>query len=132
MKKIKKCYELTLKDRTYWVKAIGVWTLRDVEEYIRDFRSQVNPIIGASWGLVLDVRDWQASPLDVIAGITDNSNWCVRNHLMFVVALLPKDHVSGWQFLKATAVDLPEGFVKHRVDSEEEARKLLQDAGYLS
>ena len=132
MKNTKQCYELTLEAKTFWVRAMGVWTLRDAQEYIRDFRSTVNPIIGGPWALVLDVRDWQASPLDVVACITDNSNWCMRNNLMFAIALMPKDHVSGWQYLKATAVDLPEGFIRHRVEQVEAARDLLTTAGYLN
>ncbi len=45
MKNMKHCYDLTLEERTLWVRAIGVWTARDIDDYIRDFRATVNPII---------------------------------------------------------------------------------------
>jgi hypothetical protein len=131
MKNFKHCYDLMLEDRTLWVRAIGVWTVRDIEEYIRDFRATVNSLINAPWALVLDARQWQTSPKDIFAGVTDNSNWCVRNNLAHVIALLPQDHVIGWQFLKATAVEMPESLVRQRASSDEEARQLLLAAGFI-
>ncbi len=131
MKNMKICYELTLEDRTLWVRAIGVWTARDIEEYIRDFRAKVNPLISLPWALVLDVRAWQTSPQDILAGALDNTRWCVRNNLVHVVALVPKDHIIGWQFLKATSVEMPELMVRQRAENEEEARNFLRAAGFV-
>jgi hypothetical protein len=132
MKYNEPAYVLRLEQRTLWVKAIGVWTSRDISEYIRDFRTTVQPVIGAPWALVLDVRQWQTSPKEIFAGVTDNSIWCVKHHLTHVIALLPADHVIGWQFLKATSIDMPETLVRQRADSEQEARDNLIAAGYLT
>jgi hypothetical protein len=49
-----------------------------------------------------------------------------------VIALLPADHVIGWQFLKATSIDMPETLVRQRAGSEQEARDNLIAAGYLT
>lgn len=131
MKNMKHCYDLTLEDRTLWVRAIGVWTVRDIDDYIRDFRATVNPVISGPWACVLDVRAWQTSPQDILAGTMDNTLWCVRNNLVHVVALVPKDHIIGWQFLKATSVEMPEHLVRQRAQNEDEARQLLIDAGFI-
>ena len=131
MKNIRHCYEISLHDKTLWVRAIGVWTVRDLEDYIKDFRTTANSLIRGPWALVLDARRWETSPNDIFAGILDNSNWCIRNNLAHVVALLPQDHVIGWQFVKATSVEVPESLVKQRANTDEEARAMLIAAGFL-
>ncbi|ALZ76153.1 hypothetical protein [Rheinheimera sp. F8] len=131
MKDAKPAYELCLEQQTLWVRAIGVWTSRDIREYIGDFRDIVQPIIDRPWALVLDVRDWQTSPKEIFAGVTDNSNWCVQHGLAHVIALLPADHVIGWQFLKATAIEMPDALVRQRADTADEARRNLFAAGFL-
>ncbi|MFN6264468.1 MAG: hypothetical protein ACK4XG_16780 [Chromatiaceae bacterium] len=131
MKVANPAYELYLEQQTLWVRAIGVWTSRDIKEYIEDFRDIVQPIINRPWALVLDVRDWQTSPKEIFAGVTDNSNWCVQHRLAHVIALLPADHVIGWQFLKATAIEMPETLVRQRTDTTDEARRNLVAAGFL-
>ena len=131
MKDANPAYELYLEQQTLWVRAIGVWTSRDINEYIRDFRDIVQPIINRPWALVLDVRDWQTSPQEIFAGVTDNSNWCVQHRLAHVIALLPADHVIGWQFLKATAIEMPDALVRQRADNADEARRNLVAAGFL-
>lgn len=124
-------YVLELEHKTLWVQAIGVWTTRDIQAYIRDFRAIVQPIMQSPWALVLDARQWQTSPKEIFAGVTDNSIWCVQHQLAHVIALLPANHVTGWQFLKATAIDMPEDLVRQRVDTPEQARQNLVVAGYL-
>ncbi len=132
MKNAQPAYRLKLEQRTLWVRAIGVWTVRDIADYIADFRATVQPILGQPWALVLDVREWQTSPKEIFAGVADNSTWCVQHQLAHVVALLPADHVIGWQFLKATAVEMPPSLVRQRADSEQEARNNLVSAGFLA
>jgi hypothetical protein len=124
-------YVLELEHKTLWVQAIGVWTTRDIQAYVRDFRAIVQPIMQSPWALVLDARQWQTSPKEIFSGVTDNSIWCVQHQLAHVIALLPANHVTGWQFLKATAIDMPESLVRQRVDSTEQARHNLVVAGYL-
>lgn len=131
MKRNAPAYMLHLEQQTLWVRAIGVWTSRDIREYIRDFRMTVQPLIDKPWALVLDVREWQTSPKEIFAGVTDNSVWCVQHQLAHVIALLPADHVIGWQFLKATAVEMPESLVRQRADSEQQARENLIAAGFI-
>lgn len=124
-------FALVLEDQTLWVRAIGVWTVRDVEEYVRAFRELVAPVIQQPWALVLDVRQWQTSPAEIFAAALDNSEWCIAHQLAHVIALVPEDHLVGWQFVKATSVDLPGHLVRQRAASELEARKSLTVAGFI-
>lgn len=124
-------FELLLEDQTLWVRALGVWTLRDVDDYVRAFRELVAPIIGKPWALVLDVRQWQASPAEIFAAALDNSEWCLAHQLAHVIALVPADHLVGWQFVKATSVDVPGPLVRQRAGNDEEARQNLLVAGFI-
>jgi hypothetical protein len=124
-------FELVLEDQTLWVRAIGVWTIRDVEEYVRAFRELVAPVISKPWALVLDVRQWQASPAEIFAAALENSEWCLAHQLAHVIALVPADHLVGWQFVKATSVDVPGSLVRQRAGSDEEARQNLLVAGFI-
>lgn len=124
-------FELLLEDQTLWVRALGVWTLRDVDDYVRAFRELVAPIIVKPWALVLDVRQWQASPAEIFASALDNSEWCLAHQLAHVIALVPADHLVGWQFVKATSVDVPGPLVRQRAGSDEEARQNLLVAGFI-
>ncbi|WP_348733445.1 hypothetical protein [Rheinheimera texasensis] len=124
-------FELELEDQTLWVRALGVWTLRDVDDYVRAFRELVAPLIGKPWALVLDVRQWQTSPAEIFAAALDNSAWCLAHQLAHVIALVPADHLVGWQFVKATSVDVPGPLVRQRAGSDEEARQNLLVAGFI-
>jgi len=124
-------FELELEDQTLWVRAFGVWTLRDVDDYVRAFRQLVAPVIGKPWALVLDVRQWQTSPAEIFAAALDNSEWCLAHQLAHVIALVPADHLVGWQFVKATSVDVPGPLVRQRAGSDEEARQNLLVAGFI-
>ncbi len=124
-------FELELEDQTLWVHALGVWTLRDVDDYVRAFRELVAPLIGKPWALVLDVRQWQTSPAEIFAAALDNSEWCLAHQLAHVIALVPADHLVGWQFVKATSVDVPGPLVRQRAGSDEEARQNLLLAGFI-
>lgn len=124
-------FELELEDQTLWVRALGVWTLRDVDDYVRAFRELVAPLIGKPWALVLDVRQWQTSPAEIFAAALDNSEWCLAHQLAHVIALVPADHLVGWQFVKATSVDVPGPLVRQRAGSDEEARQNLLLAGFI-
>lgn len=124
-------FELVLEDQTLWVRAFGVWTVRDVDEYVRAFRELVAPVIQQPWALVLDVRQWQTSPAEIFTAALDNSEWCIAHQLAHVIALVPDDHLVGWQFIKATSVDLPGHLVRQRAASDSEARQSLLAAGFI-
>lgn len=124
-------FELVLEDQTLWVRAFGVWTIRDVEEYVKAFRKTVQPVIDKPWAVVLDVRQWQTSPAEIFVAAQDNSQWCVEHRLAHAVALVPSDSLIGWQFVKSTSVDVPAYLVRQRVDTDEEARNNLIAAGFL-
>lgn len=126
-----KAYQLQLMDQVLWVQVFGVSTLLGTEEYIRDFRALVASIVAEPWAVVLDIRQWQASPAQSFELIKQNSIWAIVNNLHHVELLLPTDEMLTWQYLKATEVDKPAYLTKHIAEDEKSARLFLQAAGYL-
>jgi hypothetical protein len=126
-----KAYQLQLTDRVLWVRAAGVSTVLSTEEYIRDFRALVAPIVSEPWAVVLDVRLWQACPAQSLELMKQNSVWAFANNLHHVEVLLPEDPLLTWQYLKATEAERPAYLTKHIAEDEESARLYLQAAGYL-
>jgi hypothetical protein len=126
-----KAYQLKLMDQVLWVQVFGVSTLLGTEEYIRDFRALVAPATAKPWAVVLDIRQWQASPAQSLELLKQNSVWAIANNLHHVELLLPADQMLTWQYLKATEVEKPEYLTRHTAENEESARLFLQAAGYL-
>ncbi|MCA1931635.1 hypothetical protein [Rheinheimera sp.] len=126
-----KAYQLQLLDQVLWVRVFGVSTVLGTEEYIRDFRAMVAPILNQPWAVVLDIRQWQASPAQSLELLKQNSIWAFAQNLHHVELLLPVDEMLTWQYLKATEVEKPTYLTKHIAEDEESARLFLQAAGYL-
>lgn len=126
-----KAYQLQLMDQVLWVQVFGVSSLLGTEEYIRDFRALVAPIVAKPWAVVLDIRQWQASPAQSLDLLKQNSVWAFAHNLHHVELLLPADEMLTWQYLKATEVEKPVYLTKHIAEDEESARLFLQAAGYL-
>jgi hypothetical protein len=126
-----KAYQLQRIDQVLWVQVFGVSSLLGTEEYIRDFRVLVAPIVAEPWAVVLDIRQWQASPAQSLDLLKQNSVWAFAHNLHHVELLLPADEMLTWQYLKATEVDKPAYLTKHIAEDEESARLFLQAAGYL-
>ncbi len=126
-----KAYQLQLMDQVLWVQVFGVSTLLGTEEYIRDFRALVTPLVAKPWAVLLDIRQWQASPAQSLELLKQNSVWAIANNLHHVELLLPADQLLTWQYLKATEVEKPEYLTRHIAEDEESARLSLQAAGYL-
>ncbi|WP_233079009.1 hypothetical protein [Rheinheimera soli] len=126
-----KAYQLQLMDQVLWVQVFGVSSLLGTEEYIRDFRALVAPIVSTPWAVVLDIRQWQASPAQSLDLLRQNSVWAFAHNLHHVELLLPADEMLTWQYLKATEVEKPEYLTRHIAEDEESARMFLQAAGYL-
>ncbi len=127
-----KAYQLKLETRTVWVKAIGIASMRSASDYQRDLKQLVQPLLGAPWALVMDVRSWQPSPLQVIDIFKEVTLWCFANQLKFVVLQQPDDALLAWQYLKATDVAKPADLIRHIVTEDQQARLLLTEAGFLS
>lgn len=124
-------YQLQLMDQVLWVRAVGVSTVLATEEYVRDFRALISPVLSEPWAVVLDIRQWQASPAQSLDLLRQNSVWAIKNNLHHVELLLPTDQMLTWQYLKATEVEKPEYLTRHIADDDESARLFLQAAGYL-
>ena len=126
-----KAYQLQLIDQVLWVQVFGVSTVLGAEEYIHDFRATVAPILAKPWAVVLDIRQWQASPAQSLDLLKQNSVWAFAHNLHHVELLLPADEMLTWQYLKATEVEKPAYLTRHIAEDEESARMFLQAAGYL-
>ncbi len=126
-----KAYQIQQMDHVLWVQVFGVSSLLGTEEYVRDFRALITPVITKPWAIVLDIRLWQASPAQSLQLLKQNSEWAIANNLHHVELLLPADEMLTWQYLKATEVEKPEYLTRHIAESEESARLNLQAAGYL-
>lgn len=126
-----KAYQLILEKRTVWVKATGIVTVRSANDYQHDLKQLVQPLLGAPWALVMDVRSWQPSPLPVIDIFKEVTLWCFANQLKFVVVQQPDDALLAWQYLKATDVTKPADLIRHVVTDDQQARLLLSEAGFL-
>lgn len=126
-----KAYQLHRMDRVLWVQVFGVSTLLGTEEYIRDFRVAAAPLLVEPWAVVLDIRQWQASPAQSLTLLRQNSVWAFDHNLHHVELLLPENEMLTWQYLKATEVEKPAYLTKHVAEDEESARLFLQAAGYL-
>lgn len=126
-----KAYQLQLIDRVLWVQVFGVSSVLSTEEYIRDFRTLVLPLVAEPWAIALDMRQWQASPAQALELMKQNSVWAFTHNLHHVELLLPADEMLTWQYLKATEVEKPVYLTRHIAENEESARLSLQAVGYL-
>lgn len=125
-------YQLYLQQQALWVDALGVTTLRDAEDYVRDFRQLVRPIIHKPWAIVLDMRRWQASPAEQFPIFRDNTRWCVEHNLHLALILMPENALLAWQFLQSTDVPRPDYFLSQKVENDEQALAILKERGYLA
>ncbi|WP_337878723.1 hypothetical protein [Rheinheimera sp.] len=126
-----KAYQLKLEQRVLWVKAIGVSTVLQTEEYIKAFRETVQPVLHEPWAVVLDMSLWQPSPAQSFALLQDNSVWALAHNLKHVEILLPADPILTWQYLKATDTDKPLDLTRHLASDEQDARQSLIQAGFI-
>ncbi|MDP4529813.1 hypothetical protein Q3O59_12350 [Alkalimonas delamerensis] len=125
-------FQLKREARVIWLTAIGTWSSRTVEDYIRQLRALVATLNGQPWAMVLDGREWQACPADVFETLRENSSWCFEHRLSHGVVLLPEDALLRWQFMQATKVEKPAHYHRNLVDSLEEARALMSQTGFFS
>jgi len=126
-----KAYQLKLEQRVLWVKAIGVSTVLQTEEYIKAFRETVQPVVHEPWAVVLDMQLWQPSPAQAFTLLQENSVWALARNLKHVEILLPADPILTWQYLKATDAEKPLDLTRHVAANEEEARQSLIQAGFI-
>lgn len=124
-------YQLELNSKVLFVKAFGITTMRDVNDYVRDFRELVRPIIHKPWACVLDMRSWQPSPAEQFAVLRDNTTWCMHHNLALSVILLPSDPLLAWQFIQTTNVAKPDNFRSVKAVDDEDVMEILQQEGFL-
>jgi hypothetical protein len=127
-----KPYLLKLQDRSLWVTAQGVATLHNTREYIAEFTTLVSGLVQQPWALVLDLRGWQPSPMEVFELLRQHSRWCFAQQLLHVEIIQPADPLLVWQYLKATEVERPDALVRNFAADETAARLSLQAAGFLT
>lgn len=127
----KKPFALKLEQRVLWVSTQGLWTTANAEQYVQEFRNLVKPIVAAPWALVLDIRQWQICPADVLKLCVENTEWCYRHRLAHVETIYADNTMVLWQFAKATAASKPEQLVSQAAADEQSARQALQRAGFL-
>ncbi len=129
--KRQEAYQLRLESRTVWVKPKGVITVTSAKQYQHDLQQLVQPLIGRPWAMVMDLTNWQPSPLPVVDVLKQITLWCFANQLTHVALIQPDNPLLTWQYLKATDVDKPANFVRVQVSTEFEARQQLVNAGFL-
>ncbi len=127
-----KAFHLKVEQRVMWVSAYQLWTKSTAQQYVREFRHLVLPVIGKPWAVVLDIREWQICPADAFAVLIDNTKWCFANHLQHVCIIGAENTMVMWQFAKATQAEKPAGVVSENVADEQAARQALTLAGYLT
>lgn len=109
--KHKQAFKLKLENKVLVATGFGVWTARDAEEYVAQFRRIVAPIANKPWAIILDVSAWEMSPIEVFALIKDNTQWCYQHNLAMAVSILPRDELLKWQFGKSTEINKPANFI---------------------
>lgn len=127
---MKSTYELALQAQVLFVKADGVTTMRDITDYVREFRQLVRPIIEKPWACVLDMRSWQPSPADQFEALRDNTRWCMHHNLTVAVVLLPADPLLAWQYIQTTTVEKRDDFRSFKAQDDGEVLAILQREGF--
>ena len=125
-------FSLSLEQRVLWVRAAGIWNDRTANDYVREFRKVVEPIVKQPWAVVLDIRHWQLSPADVFSILKDNTQWCFSRNLSHVETIYADNAVVMWQFVKATDTKKPQDLVSHVATDDNAARQSLRAAGFLT
>ena len=128
--KHKAAFSLHLNQQVLVVTALGVWTIADAKDYVRQFRTLVQPIVAQSWAIIMDTTQWKMCPADVFVLLQDNTRWCYENNLLMAVTILPDDQLLQWQFSKATAIVKPEGFISKTAADLVVARQMVRAEGY--
>lgn len=126
-----KPYLLKLEQKVLWVRATGLWTSSHAEQYVKEFRQLVQPIINEPWALVLDMRQWEICPSDVLIRCVENTQWCYAHQLAHVETIYADNTMVLWQFAKATAAVKPHHLVSVAAVDEQAARDSLLRAGFL-
>lgn len=129
--KAKKAFQLNLQSKVLWVVADGFWTLATAQDYVKEFRALVRPIVSEPWAIVLDTRAWQVSPAEVFDLLVDNTKWCYQHNLKHVETICADNALVIWQFAKATLAEKPTNLISQIAADDESAKKALKDAGFL-
>lgn len=123
-------YQLECHSQVLFVRAFGITTMRDVTDYVNDFRRLVRPIFNRPWACVLDMRCWQPSPAEQFSVLRDNTTWCMHHNLALSVILLPSDPLLAWQFIQTTNVAKPDSFRSYKAVDDEDVLEILQREGF--
>jgi len=129
--KHKATFELELNERVLLVSAFGVWTLNDAKDYVRRFRTMVQPIVMQPWCIIMDATAWKMSPSEVFALLQHHTSWSFANNLRMAVTILPDDQLLQWQFSKATAIEKPENFISKTAQDMTTARQMARAEGFI-
>jgi hypothetical protein len=127
----KPSYQIHRTANVLWVQAYGITTMRDVQDYLEDFRTTIQPVMHQPWACVMDMRRWQPSPAEQFAALRENTTWCMQNNLRLAIVLLPADPLLAWQFVQTTAVEKREDFLSVRAKDDEDTLAILQHQGFL-
>lgn len=124
-------YQIRRTGHVLWVSADGITTLRDVQDYIQDFRATIGPVIHQPWACVLDLRHWQPSPAELFGLLRDNTRWSLEHNLQLAIVLMPENALLAWQYLQSTQVEKHAGFTSLKAQSDAEVLELLQQHGFV-
>lgn len=127
----KSSYQIRRTGAVLWVQAYGITTMRDVQDYLADFRRTIEPVADQPWACVMDMRRWQPSPAEQFAALRENTTWCMQHNLRLAIVLLPADPLLAWQFVQTTLVEKPTDFLSVRAKDDEETIEILQQQGFL-
>jgi hypothetical protein len=66
-------------------KIYGIWKKETAEEYHREFKEIVKPLLKEPWSKIINLANWKISYPEMIEVIGDHIRWCHENNAVYSV-----------------------------------------------
>ncbi len=108
-----------------FVKIYGQWTAETAENYHRDFREELEPLLGRPWAKMVDLTNWKTSRDEVTGVIGKHMAWSQSNDISLSLYVI--NNTSTFRQLNEMFARGKTKNVSHTFRTQEEADKFLKE-----
>ena len=121
-------FEVEESARLLLVKVYGVWRVATAENYAKDFKEEVKPLIEKPWAKLIDLTNWKTAYPEVVTLIGQHNVWCRANNMEWAVYVI-SNPVSTAQLGRMIASGKYKD-LSAIVKTKAEGEMFLKDKGY--
>jgi hypothetical protein len=118
-------FDVDVKNRIIYEKIDGIWKDSTAEDYHRDFKEEVQPLLKKPWAKLVDLRGWKTSYPAMVTVIGEHLKWCKTNNMVLSLNVL--NNPSTFRQLNEMFRHARTKDISHTFRTYEEAEKFLKE-----